>query len=194
MKTLRKMRLTLIITALFVMIASPALAAGGGHGEGFPWVHWGASMVNFAIFLGILYKFAWPKIKQYFIDRHANLTAELEEAKRLKAQAEAKVAQYEAKLKSMEDEREEMLDEYTRQGQQARDRIIEDAKHQVEKMRQDAEIAIDQEVKKAIAAIEQKAVDEALRMAQTSIESRLNGGEQNALVDAYISDLEQLGA
>lgn len=181
--------LTLLSLVAMMSWASPAFAAG--KGDGFPWVYWGASMFNLLVFLGILYKFAWPKIQEFFAQRQKDLMADIEEARRLKEAAELKVQEYEARLEALDDERATMLAEYEEQGKVARDKIVEDAKRQVAKMRVDAKNQIDQEVKRAIATLEQKAVDEALRMAQSTIEQRLDAAQQDALVNEYIQDLEQ---
>lgn len=190
--SLRTTRCTLVLLCLTVMmlLSSPAFAAGGGD-HGFPWVYWGASMFNFLVFIGILYKLAWPKIQAFFATRQKDLMADIEEARRLKEAAELKVQEYEARLNALDDERATMLAEYEDQGKAARKKIIEDAKRQVAKMRVDAKNQIDQDVKKAIATLEQKAVDEALRMAQSTIEQRLDLTQQDALVTEYIQELGQ---
>lgn len=175
--------------AAMMSLSSPAFAAGD-H-DGFPWVYWGASMFNFLVFAAILYKFGWPKMQAFFAKRQKDLMADIEEARRLKEAAELKVQEYEARLNALDAERASMLAEYEEQGKAARQKIIEDAKRQVAKMRVDATNQIGQDVKKAIATLEQKAVDEALRMAQSTIEQRLDATQQDALVTEYIQDLQQ---
>lgn len=175
---------------LVLLLATPAFAAGGGDGHGFPVPHFIASIVNFLIFAGILYKYGWPKIKEFYKQRHAMLTFNLNEAKRLKEEAEATLAQYRQRLDELEDERQQLLDEYHKQGQREKERIVEDAKHQVEKMRADAKVLIEQETKKAIASIEKKAVDEALNLSKAILSERLSGkSAQVKLIDTYIEDL-----
>ena len=173
-----------------LLTASPALAAGDGHG--FPLPHFIATVINFLIFLAIIYKFAWTKIQDFFKTRQAQLRHSLDEAKRLREQAEATLAQYRERLDALEDERQQLLDEYHKQGQREKERIVEDAKLQVEKMRADAKLLIEQETKKAIASIEEKAVDQALGLAATLLKDRLSApGAQVSLVDSYIAALPQ---
>ena len=182
------------VTALLAvtLFASAAFAAGGGGGDhhGIPWKHFAGSVVNFVIFLGILYKFAWPKVQEFFKTRREELLADRAEATRLREEAQAKLDEYNDKLAALEDERQELLDEYHKQGQREKERVVEEAKRQVEKMRADAEVVISQEVKRAIASIEAKAVEQAVSMAQNMATERLTARtSQDALVDDYLSDL-----
>lgn len=179
------------VVACVMLAPVSAWAAGGGDGHGFPWGHFAASWVNFAIFLGILWKFALPPIQRFFAERREKLMADLNEAKRLREEAEARVTQYEAKLDALDAEREALLTEYRAAGERERDKIVEDAKRQVEKLRQDAERMLEQEVKKAIASLEQKAVDEAIGLARKMAAERLNSSlKQDALVQRYVEDLK----
>lgn len=179
------------VVAALMLVGADAFAAGGGHdGHGFPVPHFIATVINFLIFMGILRKYAWPKIQGHFKQRHAKLTASLNEAKRLKEEAEQTLAQYRQRLDALEDERQQLLDEYHKQGQREKERIVEDAKAQVEKMRADAKLLIEQETKKAIANIEKKAVDEALMLSKVILTERLHSKtSQVKLIDSYIDDL-----
>ena len=174
------------------LIAGAAFAAGGGDGDhhGIPWKHFVGSVINFVIFAGILYKYAWPKAQEFFKTRRDELVADRAEASRLRDEAQAKLDEYNDKLAALEDDRQDLLDEYHKQGQREKERVVEEAKRQVEKMRVDAEIVIGQEVKRAIAQIEAKAVEQAVSMAQSMATDRLKArASQDALVDDYLTDL-----
>lgn len=185
----------IVLTVAMMLWPVVAMAAGGGHGdEGhhFPWGHFAASWVNFAIFLGILWKFALPPIQKYFAERRESLLENLNEAKRLREEAAARLAEYESKLDALDTERQALLDEYREQGEREKDRIIEDTTRQVEKLRVDAERVIEQEVKKAKAALEARAVEQAMKIAQEEAVKKLSSGGQNKLVTRYIEDLKGL--
>jgi F-type H+-transporting ATPase subunit b len=174
-----------------LLLAEPALAAGG-EGKGFPWVHWGFSILNLVIFLWIIIKFGGESIQDFFKKRREDLINDLEEARRLREEAEARLEEYSTKLDALEDERKKLLDEYHEQGEREKKRIIEEAKEQVERMRRDAEITIAQETKKAIAELEQQAVDLAVEMAEELAKDSLDGAKLDKLVDNYVDELEEL--
>jgi F-type H+-transporting ATPase subunit b len=183
----------LVFLATMLVSGVAFAAGGGGDHHGFPWGKFAASWVNFAIFAAILWKFALPPIQNFFKERRAKLEENLKEAERLREEAEAKLAEYKSKLDALEKEREELLEEYNEQGEREKAKIIADAKKAVEKMRVDAERLIEQEVKKAIASLEQRAVDHAVDMARQLAKEKLEGKDkQNKLVDRYLEDLESI--
>jgi F-type H+-transporting ATPase subunit b len=174
-----------------VFMAAPALAAEG-EAAGFMWGHWLVSLVNLAIVIGIIYKFGGSFVTEFFEKRRATLVKDIEEARRLREEAEARLEEYTARLDALEDERKSLLEEYHQQGEREKERIIADAKRQVEKMRADAEITIEQEVKKAVAGLERQVVDLAVEMTEQLSAQKLDAAKQKQLVDDYVGELAAL--
>lgn len=183
---------TQAIVALAVTTLWSVDAFAAGAGEGFPWVHWGVSMLNFVIFLGILIWFAGPKVQEFFHQRREVLLADLNEAKRLREEAQEKLDEYSGKLDELDAEREKLRNEYHEAGQREKDRLVAEATKQVEKMRADAEMIIQQETRKAISALERQAVQLAVDMAEEAMKAKLNPLTHNALVDQYVNDLKAM--
>jgi len=186
-----KYRNVAMVFAVVLCTPAVAFAAGGGH-DGFPWAHWAASMFNFAVFLGILIYFAGPKVQEFFKDRAVALKSDIDEAKQLRMEAQEKLDEYSQRLSKLDEEREALMDQYHEQGEREKERIVADAKRQVEKMRADAEVIIQQETRKAVAALERQAVDLAVNMARRSLEQKIDERTQNTLVDGYVSDLKAM--
>lgn len=185
-----KLESALVTTSIFLWPVAAFAVEGEGHG--FPWVHWVVSLVNFAIFLGVLVYFAGGRVQSFFHNRREILLADLNEAKRLREEAQAKLDEYSNRLNSLEKERKALMDEYHAQGEREKQRLVEEAKRQVEKMGVDAELVIQQEVRKAVAALEAQAVDLALGMAEKSLRTKLDERSQNVLVDRYVGDLKSM--
>lgn len=179
------------VALTILLLAEPAFAAGGAA-EGFPWVSWGFSVLNLIIFLYLIIRFGGSQIQGFFKSRRKDLINDLAEAQRLREEAEARLEEYSAKLDALEDDRKKLLDEYHEQGEREKARIIEEAKEQVERMRRDAEITIAQETKKAIAELEQQAVDLAVDMAADIAREKLDDAGRDKLVDDYVSEIEGL--
>ncbi len=182
-----------LVAVAVLLFVEPAFAAEeAGQVHSFPWAVWITSLINFLIFFGLLYKFAARPISEFFKNRRERLIKDLDEARRLREEAEARLEEYTARLDALEDERKQLLEEYHEQGEREKKRIVEDAKRQVDKMRADAEVTIDQEVKKAIANLERQVVDMAVGMAETIARGKLDAAKQKALVDDYVSELSAL--
>lgn len=173
---------------------SPATAFAAAPGDGFPWGSWLASMFNLAVFIGIIVYFAGPKIQAFFRARAEGLRTDIDEAKRLRVEAQEKLDEYSSRLAKLDDEREALMNQYHEQGEREKDRLVAAAKRQVEKMRADAELVIEQEVRKAVATLEREAVDLAVDMARKSLESKIDERTQNGLVDGYVNDLKSMEA
>lgn len=183
----------LVIAAALLLLAQPAFAADGAE-AGFPWVYWGVSVVNLLIFLGIIYKFGGAGITGFFEARRARLIENLDEARELREEAEARLEEYSARLDALEAERKALLEEYHMQGEREKKRIIEDAKAQVDKMRADAQTSVEQEIKKAVASLERQMVEQAVEQAETIARAQLDAGRQEALLDSYTKELSSMDA
>jgi F-type H+-transporting ATPase subunit b len=170
-----------------------AMAAGGGEHHGFPWAHLIVSFINFGVFLGVLIKFGGPGIQAHFAARREQLKSNLEESQRLREAAQKKLDEYSERLSALETERDALLKEYRESGERERDKLIEEAKRQIEKMSQEAERAIAQETKKAIQALEKRAVLKAVELAEMQAAERLKArSAQDALVDGFVAELGKL--
>ncbi len=186
----RLLTITTLVTS--TALSSTAFAAEGA--PGFPWASWGVSILNLFIFLGIIIKFGGPAIQKHFAERRRLFVYNFEEAARLREEAEARLEEYSARLDSLDRERQELLEEYHAQGEREKVRLIEAAKKQVEKMRADAELTIQQDVKKAVSDIERQAVDLAVEMAHQLAQEKLDANSRNRLVDSYVAQLNQSSA
>ncbi len=187
-----KRLLTITTVAASTIISAAALAADPQAAlPAFPWVDWGVGILNLVIFLAIIIKFAGPGIQKHFAERRRLFVYNLEEAARLRQEAEARLEEYSARLDSLDRQRQELLEEYHAQGEREKIRIVDAAKKQVEKMRVDAELTIKQDVKKAVADIEQQAVNLAVEMAHKLAQEKLDTAARNRLVDRYVADLGQ---
>jgi len=192
---------TLLVLAI-VCIAGPLFAEGGEHAveaahnahgaAHFPWDKWAWNMVNFLVFAGVLWKYALPAMQSFFAKRREELVSEMNAAKALRLEAKAQLERFEDKLKDLEKERQSIMDEYHEQGERERDRLIVDAKKQVEKMRVDAEMIISQETRKAVSAIEKQAVDEAIGLAMTKLTTKMSDHAQNGLVSDFVDELRAM--
>ena len=189
---MNKSFLQVLLFVALVLVATPVFAAGGGDGAHFPWDKWAWNMLNFLVFAGVIWKFAIPPMQDFFAKRRDQLVAEMDAAKALRLEAKAQLERFEAKLKDLEGERQSIMDEYHEQGSRERDRLVAEAKSQVEKMRVDAELIIAQETRKAVQAIEKQAVDEAISLAMTKITTRMTDQDQNGLVSGFVDDLRAM--
>ncbi len=175
-----------------ICVVASGLLAGCGPVDvaGFPWVDFFVGLINFGIFAWVIIKFGGPFIQEFFANRREEFLREMNAAQEARKEAEARLAEYDEKLEALEQERQALLDEYHAQGEREKQRLVETAKRQVEKMRDDAESLIDQEVKKAVAMLEEQAVDLAVQMAAEKATEKLDEKQQQQLFERYVSGLQ----
>lgn len=185
----------LLVGAVLMLTASDAFAAGGGaHGASHvDWKHFIGTVLNFILFAGIIYMAAGRKVQDFFKERKEALEFDLNEATRLRDEAVARLREYQGRLDALEQERQALLDEYHKQGQREKERLVEDAERQSKKLYADAELMIQQETKRAIDLLEEKAVDHAIALAQELVVERLKEEEaQKEIVKGYLQELDGL--
>ena len=130
----------LIIASLFAVSASPALAATG------PFVSLGNTdfvvLIAFLIFVGILLYYKVPSTIGAMLDKRADtISADLNEAKALREEAQALLASYERKQKEV---------------QEQADRIVTSAKQEAQKAADDAKAEIANSIARRLAAAEEQ--------------------------------------
>ena len=141
--------------------------------------------LSFAIFVGILYRYNVHHMVFAALDARAErIRAELEEAKRVREEAQMLLADYERRQREIEDEAKTMVEHAKR-----------DAKALAESMKKDALAAIDRRVKAAaeqLAAAEAAAVrevkDRAVTVAVAAATDLLRQNMSARAIDASIDE------
>jgi F-type H+-transporting ATPase subunit b len=86
----------------------------------------------------------------------------------------------------LEQEAEKLVEEYIRQGNEAKARIIEEAKKAAEKLEEQARRNIENEFNQAKIKLQQDTLEKALVNAETLIKNKITAQDQDKLVDEYL--------
>ena len=187
----RKRRILMFacMAVLLLAFAGPALAASeGGHGEAE--THWAKTdtwrIMNFTVlFVGLFLLLRKPVAKALGA-RISGIKEQLTELESKKAEAEKQLAQYNEKLSQLDKEAEYIVENYIKQGEEAKARIIEEAKAAAIKLEEQAKRNIDNEFKKAKEKIQEEVVEQALAKAEDMITGKITADDQEKLVDEYL--------
>ncbi|MGH9185722.1 MAG: F0F1 ATP synthase subunit B [Acidimicrobiales bacterium] len=148
---------------------------------------WGS--ISFAVLLVLLYKFAWPGIKQGMQSRTERIRADLEDAERAKDEARGVLTDYQRQLADARNEAGRIMEEA---------RQAADAYRRDQQTRADAEIAeikqraaADAESAKAqaLADLRSEVAQLALGAAETVVQRSLDRDTQLQLIDDYINQV-----
>ena len=180
---LRRVIFPLIIFS--IAFASFAFAAGapeeGGHASILKEYMW--KIINFAILVIILFKFGKKPLGDFLKKRTELIEKTLNEAKEAKEAAVKALREAEERFKTKDAEVKEILDAAKKSGELERDRIIEETAKLKDKILEQAKTNIDYELKHAKEAIKAEAVELAMELAEKKLKEKLTKEEQEKLLD-----------
>ena len=180
-------------------VAAPALALadeaatahGAGHSEHGGWDTTGivASFVNFAILIALFVYLFKDTVKKGLKERRDQVERELQEAARLKAEAEVKHKEYSERLAKLDEELANIKAEMLAAGKAERDRIIADAEHKAARMRREAEFLVEQHVKQLRQDLSREATESAIAAAEQLLLRATTTYDQQRLAQEYLAAL-----
>jgi F-type H+-transporting ATPase subunit b len=164
---------------------------GGGHHEGIDWKELGFAFFNFAVFLGGLVFLLRKPLREFLTARRNTLKDSLDEASRLRAEAEARIRELEAKLANLDAEREQILAYYRQEGELEKARLTEAARRNAEALWREQKLLLDQEARELRRELRRRAVDAAMTLAERTVREELSAQDQQRLADEYIENLKR---
>ena len=123
---------------------------------------------------------------EFFSSRKKEIADELNNLEQQKADAEKMLAEYQAKFKNLDQESKQIVEDYIKQGEEAKVRILAEAAAQADKLEDMAKRTIEQEFKAAKAALQQEIVELAMEKAEAVIKESISSEDQDNLVDQYL--------
>jgi F-type H+-transporting ATPase subunit b len=150
---------------------------------------WAFMFVNLLVLLGIYYKYGKGPISEGLKSRRATVAREIEEAKRMQQEAEARAAKYQEKLSHLEAELAETRESLQAAGEGERDRLVREAEEKARRMEKDAAFLVEQELKTLRADLTREAVEIAVAAAEELLRKRITSSDQERLAEDYLAQL-----
>jgi F-type H+-transporting ATPase subunit b len=189
----RSQRLKQLIFPLVVMgvaFASYAFGSSGEEAEHAPlWKEYMWKIINFALLVIILFKFARKPLQNFLQKRTELIEKTLNEAKEAKETAQKALQGVEERLKAKDAEIETILAAAKKSGELERQRIIEESAKLKEKILEQAKTNIEYELKHAKEAIKAEAVELAMELAEKKIAEKLTKEEQERLLEESLAKI-----
>jgi len=181
----------ILILAVFLFCFIGTVAASsegeGGHEAVKGWVATDTYRVmNFSVLVIGLFILLRKPVSQALDSRIKGIKDQLSELEAKKKDAEKELAKYTERLSHLEQEAEKIIEEYIRQGNEAKARIIDEAKKTVDKLEEQARRNIEHEFKQAKIKLQQDILEKALVNAETLIKNKITTQDQDKLVDEYL--------
>jgi F-type H+-transporting ATPase subunit b len=180
-----------IMTMLFFCFIGMSLASSAEHeGHESKSKGWVATdtykVMNFAVLAIGLFLLVRKPLSQALDSRISGIKEQLSELEQKKQAAEKQLAEYTEKFSSLEQETEKLIEDYIRQGNEAKARIIDEAKKAAEKLEEQARRNIDHEFKQAKLALQQEIMEKALQKSEEILKAKITAKDQEKLVDEYL--------
>ncbi len=181
---------TVIALALTLGAASPALAASGGTFLALDNTNF-VVLLAFLLFIGILLYVKVPGLLgKQLDDRAEGIRKELDEARKLREEAQTILASYERKQKEVSEQADRIVASAREEATAAAEQAKADLKLSIERRLAAAQDQIASAEASAIKEVRDQAIDVAINVADDVISKQLSAAEANKLIDAAITDVD----
>lgn len=177
------------LSAMF--FADVAAAAGGEHksqAELLRETGWQA--FNLVVILALLVYFGRKPVADFFAARRQGIQTQLSQAAELLSQAEHRNSELQRKLVDLSAELDSIRESSNRRAEEEALRILAEARATAERIRRDAQAAVDQELRRAQSKLREEAADLALDLASRKLQAGVNDGDRDRLMDEFITRVE----
>jgi len=149
-------------------------------------------VVNFAILLAIIVKFAKKPFKEFLKKRHDTVKERLDEAERLLKEAAALKAHYVEKLSRLPEEIEAFRASALREAEGERTKILGEANELALRIKEQARLAYEQEMKEALSQVRAKIADRTIKAAEVAVRQRFTKEDHDRMVEAFIRNVRSV--
>lgn len=178
----------LCLLAAMLAFALPALGKGEAPPDAMDLVWKG---VNLAVLLSIIVYFARKPVASFFRGAAAGQKESYDAVRKEADHSAAELEAQKTRIAGLESELERMVEAAKADAAEEREQLSRAAEAQAERIRTQARIQVEQEFNKATMALKAQLADDAVRLAEELIRSRLDDDRRQQLVSDYI---QQLGA
>ena len=193
---LKTIKLGAVIFGFLLILSAGNVPASseGGHGEESAPKGWVATdtyrVLNFAALAVALFLILRKPFSQALGDRIKGIKEQLSDLEEKKKAAELELAQFNQKLANLEKEANAIIDQYKKQGEEARAKILKEAESAAEKLQEQARRNMEYELKGASLKLQAEIFEKAMAKAESIIKNKISSQDQDRLIDDYLKKVE----
>jgi F-type H+-transporting ATPase subunit b len=174
------------IVLLCIAVGTVAAASGeDGGSKGWGKLDW-FRLMNFALLMAVLVYLLRKPISQALSSRIKSIQEQLENLEAQKAEAEKQLAEYNDKLSKLESEAQKIVEDYIKQGKEAKAKILKETESAAEKLQSQARRNIEHEFEKARQELQREILEKSLVKAEETLKNEITTQDQDKLVDEYL--------
>ncbi len=179
-----------IIGILWLALWANDLWAAGGSGGITGELFW--QIVSFVLLLFLLTRFLKNPVRIFLKKRQEGIKNSLEQSAEKKEESQKQFENWEDKFNSLKQEVADLHQKISQEGEAERQRIIGRAEEEGDRIRQHAQVAAEQEVKKARAILRKEMVDLSVELAEKLLKEATQPQDQGRLVGEYVDKMKGL--
>lgn len=182
--------LGVVAAGILLQVLAPAPDAHGGHGFNFH--ENGFYIFDFAVLLILLVSFVRRPLRQFLRQRRATIEREIDEARRLQAEARAVLTEYERRLANLDAEVEGIRKRAHEDGETLKARLVAEGEALAQKLVEDAEARVRTEAHLLRERLEAELVSAAVGRAEQIVKQGLSAERQRQYVQDYVSRISEM--
>jgi F-type H+-transporting ATPase subunit b len=146
-------------------------------------------LLNFAVLAVVIGWFGGKAINKALLARHQQLKADLVTAAEARAAAEGRAAVQQKRLETLETEIANMRAGIKQEAEDEKQRLIAAAEARARSITEETKFLLDQQVKEAEITLRREVAEAAVKIAEQLVTKSMNAGDQQRLVDTFVSDV-----
>lgn len=177
------------LTMILALVASPAMAATGPF---FSLTNTNfVVLIAFVIFVGVLVYLGVPTLLGAQLDKRADaIRAELDEARKIREEAQSLLASYERKAKEIEGKADQIVEHAKAEARDAAEQAKKDIEASIARRLQAAEDKLASAEAAALKDVRDRATDIAVAAAAEVLKGQMTGERSGALIDQAIGTVD----
>lgn len=148
-----------------------------------------ANLINFGVVLGLLFKFAGPKVKTGLSERRTELSRDIEAAAETLAAARERHDAQKAREDKLEEEIAQIKVDYAAQSKSESERITREAKERHDRLVREARQLLQQEGNALKQRLLLQTIETATAEAEATLRSQVTSADQERLANEYLAQL-----
>ncbi len=181
----------IISLAVFLIYMSTALFAAESEGGGSPLMDFIWKVVNVVVLGAIIYKFAKKPVGNAMSSSAESAKKLISDAREAEEKLTAELNEMRGKIAGLEEEAVQMVKTARKDAEIEKERVIEEGRQEIERMKRQASFALEQERRKAEADLRHWIAEESVALAEKELKQEMNQNQQNKLVNKYMDELSR---
>lgn len=150
-----------------------------------------AQLINLLIVAGVLVKFGRKPLSEALKKRKQSIVGDIENAARLRREAEARLTEYQTKLSALDRTLTQLREEYKAQAVVEREHLLREAQAASARMKKDAEFRVAQDRKATSAALTAEAIEKATSQAEVMLRKHFTAADGERLGAEFIAEVSK---